>query len=103
MKFKVGDRVAVYGSSQVGGFESKGRVTGTVAHLHSNGWVQVRLQSDKTELDNYLFHEMQLRKIKKKEPKYYWAYMKSLMSWETDAAILERGQDNMVKVKIVKE
>ena len=84
IKFKPGDRVAVYGNSQAGALEAKesrrnlGEVVTVCADYNeldrtSKFWVNVKLYNGVT----YTFHHKQLRKLVKRQPKPFCRFNQS--------------------------
>ena len=67
----VGDRVAVYGLSQMG-LTSFERKKGTVTKIFSSNEVYVRIDGNK---DENTFHVKQVRRLKKKKRMELWIWM----------------------------
>lgn len=61
MKFKVGDRVAVYGPE---------RDVGTISEVNGRGFV--RMDPDDNNFDTNWFHPKQCRRLVKKERRRVW-------------------------------
>jgi hypothetical protein len=72
MKFKVGDRVAVYSDSDQTG--SDWRVVGNVVRSDGDGLVRVRIDGR----HEWNFHEKQCRKLVKKQRQSVWIHKREL-------------------------
>jgi hypothetical protein len=68
-KFKVGDRVAVYGHSEGGALNG---FYGTVAKDSGNGWINVEWDCDDWLNKVERVHEKQCRRLKKRERMRIW-------------------------------
>ena len=74
MRFKVGDRVRVFGGSIYaleGRAPSETGYKGTVKYIQ-DGWLSVELDNPNKSNDQYLFHPKQCRKLKKKARRRIW-------------------------------
>lgn len=104
-KFSVGDLVAVYGSSQCAEVKISGRAIGKIHGTIEDEPFLYNVAVKGYEHNCYnTFHGKQLRRLKKKKPKYYWVCPDDLLFERpnTPCLVEDHKKHKPIKVKVVK-